>query len=695
MSTRGEDSPAEPPTPARAGEPEGGAPSGLPAEVGKFLRSLGTTLGKFVIYPDGHPSLDPAIARLEEDLEGALSGRKSVSLRVRRDRLLTGDGSTDPDNPLLSGLADRLHRHELEAVVFRDGVAREELHRFLSAAAGEPGRDRRPLGSEEAEDEWDRLELRPRRYDPLRMESGLSEEPSTRSPAGEEEPPVGSQIAGVDILDREPSEVARQIRERLEEEDLDRVMALQLFRLSERLGETGSPEAEQVRERLSRVVLSLPSEVLGMLLRLARDGADDDRFLLAAARSMEVEATLKLVQAAAAEQDDVAEWLLSLILKLSTYGREDRARAPARSEAVHDLVDRILEAWNLEDPRPTVYQSTLHRMSRNPPQDAGVPERRARAIFVSPERVLKMGLELDERVGYVREAADQMIESGRFGGLAELLEAAPGDNNLAEELWERLAVPEIVARLLDAEPPGFPLVERLVDVAGAEVAPPLLDALSSQRSESRIYWRKVFNLLVTIGEPVVPLVPPRLEDDRWYVRRNMLSLIRELPGRPEDFDVLSHMEDPDPRVRGEGLALALEDPAAREPALLASLEDEDTRMVGLALSAAEASCPDSAAGRLAEIATSERHASSHRVRATRLLGRLDAPEALDALLELVWSRRWFFWRRISDPAPLVQEALEALARGWSDSTRAVRALEAARGSDHPEIREAASAEEAS
>lgn len=693
MTPRGEDSPADRPGPAGTDEAE--PEIGLPGEIRRFLRSLGTTLGKFVIYPSGHPSLEPAVRRLEEDVAEALAGRDALALRVRRDRLLVGDSPTDPDNPLLSGLADRLHRHELEVVVVRPGVSREELTRFLTAAAREPGRDGPPLGAEDAEEsgEWDRLELRPRRYDPLRMESGLSEDPSARAPASQEEPPVGSRIAGVDLLDREPSEVARKIRDRLQEEDLDRVVALQLFRLSERLGETRGEEAERVRERLSRVVLSLPSDVLGMLLQLVGDDRDDDRFLLAAARSMEVEATLKLVQAAAARQEDVAEWLLSLILKLSTYGREDRSRAPARGEAVHDLVDRILEAWNLEDPRPTDYQSTLQRMSRNPPEDAGLPERRARAIFVSPERVLKMGLELDERVGYIREAADQMIGSGRFGGLAELLDAAPGDNTLADELWNRLAVPDIVARLLDAEPPGFPLVERLVGVAGAEVAGPLLDALSSQRSESRIYWRKVFNLLVQIGEPVVPMIPARLDDDRWYVRRNMLSLLRELPGHPQEFDVLSHLDDEDPRVRGEALALALEDPAAREPALLAALEDGDTRMVGLALSAVEASCPASAAGRLAAIAASERQASSHRIRAARVLGRLDAREALDVLLDLVWTRRWIFWRRLSDPDPLTLEALAALRRGWSDAPEARKVLVRARESGRPALRNAATGED--
>ena len=302
-----------------------------------------------------------------------------------------------------------------------------------------------------------------------------------------------------------------------------------------------------------------------------------------------------------------------------------------------------------------------------------------------------MGLELDERVGYVREAADQMIASGRFGALAEILVEAPGGSGLAEELWGRMAIPDVATRLLAADPPGFPLLERLVDVAGADLAPTLVEALASPQSESRVYWRKVFNLLVEIGRPVVPLVPDRLDDERWFVRRNMLSLLRELPALPEGFSALAFLEDGDPRVRAEALTLALEAPGDREAAIVAGLEDEDTRIVGLALSAVEAERPPSADPLLAELAGDGEQASSHRIRAVRLLAESDAPRALETLLDLVWRRRWIFWRRLSPPSPLVIEALKSLARGWTDEPRAGRALRAAAEADNPKLRRAAAA----
>lgn len=699
MSPPGEDDSPRRPVTGRPGtgsaDPADG-PDDLSPGMEETLRELASTLGKFAMYPDGHPTLGPAVDELTDRLGSVIGPGDGLEIEVRRTRLVVDDAATDPDNPLLAGLAGRLHKHQLRALSFRAGLTRDELKELLAALARDPARAAGdPLGLAEREDRWEHVGIVGRRYDPLRLDSGVSAEPVPEGEA-QEEPPVGSRLAGADLLERRPSEVARAVEDRLEEEDLDRVVAFQLLRMAERLGTASGDEAEEIRERLSRVVLSLPSEVLDMLLELLEGDRGDEELLLAAARSMEVEATLKLVQTAASRRDGqevIAEWLLELILKLSMYGGDEDSDPPSRPREVDELIERILDAWDLDDPRPPVYQTALHRMARNPPRDAGLSERRARSIFISPERVLKMGLELDETAEYVRDAAEQMLAAERFGALAEMLEKVPDDHGLAQRLWNRMSERETVERILGADPPGFPLLEQLVEVADVELAPPLLDAFSSQRSESRVYWRKVFNLLLEIGESVLPLIPERLEDDRWYVRRNMLALLRELPERPEGFSALPHLDDDDPRVRAEALSLALEDPEERETALASGLRDGDTRMVGLALSAAESDRPASAVEPLAELAADPDQASSHRLRAVRLLADVDDPDALGVLLDLVWRRKWIFWREIAPGTPLVVQALETMRQGWSDEPSARRALEAAARSDDVRVRQAVGAEE--
>lgn len=651
-----------------------------PGDLAAVASEWASTLGKFNMYPDDHPVLSPAAGRLLEELGEVLGRRGPFTVGVERRRLLLEDVPTDPDNDLLRGLAGRLHGHQVRSVTFRPGVTEEELQALLDRLAAEPTRDD-PFGLAGDDSDWPHLEVEGSRYRPLH----LDEEERDERP---EPPPVSSRLAGTDLLESEPAEVVESVRERLGEDELQQAMVLQLLRLAERLEEAPEERGEPLRRRMSELILELPAEAILEILRLTEEIGREEDYILAVAGSAEAEATLKLVHAAARRREgDVAPWLLDLVTKMAQYPEE--GPADRSSPRVNELIDRLVDTWDLDDPRPAVYRRTLRRLSHTPASESGLPERRTRAIFLGPERALKMGLELDETAATLVEAGEQMIRAERYRALGELLVAAPEGNRLAEELWTRLAVPDVTRHLLDDEPPAFALLERLVEVGGVELAPVLLDALSSERAESRPFWRKVFNLLVEIGDPVVPLVPERLADDRWFVRRNLLALLRELPALPEGFSPLAHLEDDHPQVREEALPLALALPEERATALRRGLADDDHRVVSLALSAAEAEPPPAIDRELARLAGDDRRAESHRVRAVRLLADGRSEEAVETLLGLTWTRHWIFWRRLAPPDRLMLEALSSLARGWADHPRAEPVLTAARESGEERVRRAA------
>jgi HEAT repeat protein len=95
--------------------------------------------------------------------------------------------------------------------------------------------------------------------------------------------------------------------------------------------------------------------------------------------------------------------------------------------------------------------------------------------------------------------------------------------------------PEYIAKLVDA----FRLwgrkdregAIRLARALRRSIIDPLLDALSDEQDAS---LRKfLLSVLVAIGSDVIPHVVRRLQDDRWYVLRNMIVIIRECNGRKE------------------------------------------------------------------------------------------------------------------------------------------------------------------
>ncbi len=699
------------------GEPEE-APADLPAAVERCLVDLAVALGRFSMYPPGHPALGPAADEVLDSLRALLRERGTLEVRGRRDRVRVGGAESDPSRPHLRALAERLHDHQLARVTFLAGLEEAELASFLSVMAVDPSRGGEPLGlrGEEVRS-WPHVRLEPQRYDPLRLDErgeAPADEALRSGDAGEAEggagtrsgvleapvlaeAPLGSRIGPVDLASESPTEAARRLEAGLGAEDADRVVAFQIMRMAERLAAAQGGDSDRVRERMSGMILCLQPDTLAYLLRFGEEGGRDEDLLVTASEGLETEAALRLVRAAAERRGEgIESWLLRLVSKLAMYAGPrtrpppesagESAEKPKRAEDVNALIDRIVADWNLEDPRPSLYRRTLRRITRTPPAPAGRP---IRPLAVEPERYVQMGLEMDELARDVRAAADTLVETRRVPELVHMVDSAPRPSRAAEALWDRLAVPETVEGLLNEPNPDFDLLKRIVLRAGAVVAGPLLDALSDSNAGSRAYWHNVFALLVEIGEPVADLVPPRLEDERWFVRRNLLALLYELPRRPGSFTALPYLDDPEPRVRADALRLALEEPEGRHAALVAGLRDDNERVVGLALSAATEALPADLEPLVARRAEDRTLAPALRARAVRILGGLGTRTALQTLLSVVWVRRWLFWRRIADPSSPVLAALEALATRWPGDPDARAAVEAARASDDGRVREAA------
>ena len=146
-----------------------GSQATLPRELADFLIELSIALHKHAMYPEGHPSLEPATERVSDRLTHALGGRASLSLGVARHQLVIEGVATDAKNSVLGDLAGRMHRHHLGAVTFRAGTTPAELHDVLAVMAVEADRSGEPLGlgPKERLTAWPHVRLRPHTYERL------------------------------------------------------------------------------------------------------------------------------------------------------------------------------------------------------------------------------------------------------------------------------------------------------------------------------------------------------------------------------------------------------------------------------------------------------------------------------------------------------------------------------------------------
>lgn len=656
----------------------------------RFLMDLSSALRKYAFHPPGHRSLEPHLQNVVRALRPLLGEAGRVTVTVGPDHLMVGRARTDADNPLLRAVAGRLHDHHLLAVTFREGIQPEELSALLETLATEIlDEEQDPLGlrGPEALDRWPHVDLQALDYDPLRLAEWDEEEPLETYLLRNVHFPFETEVAGVDVTEEGPEAVAAAIERRLRAESGARAVAVEVFRLTRELTTAAGQAGRALRGRFSEVVTKLSPRAVDRLLEIGAEGGRRSDFVRDAAEWMDPDAVLHLLEPAVDGRDGgIGGWMLRLMSKLGSHAGTDGS--PYGSEpdaAMRQLAHRLVDDWELEDPRPESYSSALQQITDQPPD--AVDAVRA-DVTVESSRVLMMGVEIGDASVPVLGSMRKILDAGGAGDLLSVMEEAPEDNEVAGRLWDRLSTPEAVHQLLHEEPPAFGVLDRVIEELGAKVADPMLEVFTE--SSSRSVRRELFDRLADLGPGIVPRIAARLEeDDRWYVERNMLSLMAETGAVPEDLDLGPYLEHDERRVRAEAFRLALEHGADRERALTRALRDDDRRLVTLGLAAAEERCPPAAESFVIRALRNEELPDEARASAARALADRGSPQGMKALVELVVRRRWILPDRLEEPTPVVRAALEALARAWPEAEPAREVLRMAREAGDPALAEAA------
>ncbi len=678
----------------------------LSRELSEFLIELSIALHKHAIYPEGHPLLASSEAGLTLRLSALLEERGTLSLGVARQQLVIEGVATDPANPLLRELAQRLHRHHLGAVKFARGVADAELADLLRTLTADAARAETPLGLGppealrrwthirlfsltfehlellEEEDERDESELRDgHRFRAAQLWVGLARAALAAEGTGDAN---GHTPASAD-----PTMVARAIEEHSREQAYDQVIVGYLLQIAGELQQGGGAETAALRRRVSRMVSSLRPETLRQLLQMGGDAAQRQRFVLEAAQGMAVDAVVELVRAAAETSgQSISHSLIRLFNKLAANAEHGAVSQRLGSEhALRENVRRLVEGWALPDPNPGAYRKVLEGMSRH----TTAPMQVAVEFDTEPERLLEISLELGAVSASTRGAVDLLVNAGRTGDVLALLNAPAGDASAKERLWAHLATEKTLRTLLDAPQLDVSVIERVVARMGMTAADLLLDGI--ERAEERTARWKLLDLLAMMGAEIGVRATARLQGAPWYVQRNLLVLLSRLPELPEGFSPVVLAENSDARVRREAIKLQLRTPSMRERALLSGLADPDPRVVHLALGAASEDCPLPAAPALLSALRGKRLDDEMRVFALRALSQLRLPNVLEELIRHVEGRRGFLGigaRSLATKSPAMLAALAGLAAHWGSNARAKGILALARASADAEICAAAS-----
>ena len=667
----------------------------LSRDLAGFLIDLAIALQNHAVYPAGHPflarSADAVIARLD----GLLLDRSSLSFGVARDRLVIEGVATEPENPVLAGLAGRLHRHRVGAVTLSRGVAAAEVEAVLGALAVEAELGG-ALMTAGARPEWPNVRLHPLSFADLQLADGGGED-GDGGPASARAPQLWLGLARAALASAddetdeaapppEPTAVARAIEQHGHQAAYDQVIVGYLLQLAEELRAGGGHGAVEVRRRLSRMILALKPSTLRRLVAMGGDLAQRRSFVLDASHGFAADAVVRLVEAAAAaSQRTVSDSLLRLLTKLAAHA--DRSSGPGRAAAdvaMREQVARLVEGWDLPSPNPEAYERALDAAARGDDAPAGARDPAA----PEPERMVQTALEVDAGGPMAWAAVREMATGDRLYELVALLEDAPAESRLARKVWEQVATPACTRALLRAGPAA----SRALDLLCARLGDAAVDALLDElvESERRTVRRAALDRLGAMGPAAAAGALRRLDDPRWYVARNLLGLLGQLGAAPEPAVLARLLRHPDERVRREAFKLAFALADERPRALSLGLVDADPQVLRLALAECQRGCPAAVLPLVCRRIGDPALDPELRALAVRVLGVSREPLALRTLVQLADGGRSLLGRRrLATGSVEVVAAVAALAAGWRAHADAAAVLALARSSADAQLRAAA------
>lgn len=695
--------PSTPTTPSAPSAKPGVAT--LSRELADFLVELSITLNKHAIYPQSHPLLDVAVDGVANRLGTLFVGeRDSLSIGVARRQLIIEGVATDPLNPVLKELAQRLHEHHVGAVKFVRGIGRDELAQALATLAIDPVRAEKPIGldTERIGELWQHVRFFPLTYDRLQLieDDPGGEPPSadqmaagratqlwiglaraalvsdTSNPAAPRENPDESTAL-------EPATVARAIDEHQREEAYDQVIVGYLLQIGEELKTAEGPEAAGLQKRVSRLVGSLKESTLERLLEMGGDKAQRRKFLLDASQGITVEAVIDLVKAAsAAEGQTVSHSMLRMLAKLAHHPSSGGPR-PKADPTIRDVMRRLVDDWTLDDPNPEAYRQALEAMSSLRTATAKQTSN-ALPIECEPERMIQIAIEIGAMGPQVRAAMVDLLKAGRADVLLDLVERGPTPE-AAAPVWEFLLGERILESLLGQPRVDMPLVTRFVKRIGVGAAPTLLSAamvFDDAKTRGQFY-----DLLQLLGDQVGEAVSERISDAPPIVQRELLAFLGRLDILPSGFSARSYLDSDEPLVRREAVRLLFRSPSDRDETIMSALSDPDDRVVFAGLTAAQERCPTAGIQLIKQRVDHGELDSQLRTMGIRIVAQQRTPENLQWFLGFVLTEtHWVKRPKLRPSTPEMLASLSVIAASWRGDPAADSVIRLAEQSKDPEVR---------
>lgn len=677
---------------ATPGQPEPDA-----RNLAHFIYELNISRRQLSTYPPGHPLIHSSTEKVLTLLDRLFEGRETISFGVSQEGLLFDRKWLNKKNPAFRDLAAALARLGIAVLSFHRKPQREELLKLNQILSSDRQAIRASGGFARllAEQRVTHIEIIPVDYQAFQAteESRLEADRcaatlwedflSSLLTAGPD--PAPGQIPGNQALNT--ILVADLLNRRFQQQQQptaripDYEQAVASF--VRRIQQSDIPHHgvhDQFAELIGRLTPELRRQFLESALRHLDPAQSSTEAVLSKLPS---EVILAILEDLHHDRLNLPTTLVRLLSKLSKHQQTGPAGRP--DEQRSDQLKTIFQEEQKGKFTPESYQLTLSRIVSLEPAIAlpeeDVSQLRRQFLQDSIERhncaiiirLLHPELTAEQAAGLQNnliELARFFLESGDFKGLRYLHSGvlnyhqqhpqSPPEQTarLLATLTEPTFLEEILDHLNRWGDEKQQEIRAYIQSTGAAFADHLVRRLAG---EAEMGLRRLYvNALADLGKAAHPAIYPRLADNRWFLVRNLLNVLR-IQNDPIKLEAIYPLEKyPHLRVNQELLKLLFKfDRARADGLLLQQLASNDPALVTHAINLAELSRSPEISHRLLGILDRGRVTSGNldlKLSIVRSLAAVGGEEALPTLEKLLFSGRWF------PSARLIQLKLEIVRR---------------------------------
>lgn len=386
---------------------------------------------------------------------------------------------------------------------------------------------------------------------------------------------------------------------------------------------------------------------------------------------------VRVMEVVASQGENVPEQLLQVMQRLSSEADANpEPDAALRADGARDAAQVLFREAKLEEFVPEGYRQTLAAIlatdtlpapvldslgALRSTLDVDALERKAAAVMTEVAKRIPLAEQGDGVRHNLVGVTAHFLAAGDFASVLELCRALLSRDR--DEGGEKFIDPEFVECVLDAATArgreSYDAARAVITAVGRPFVGALLSRMASEGNRSlRRYW---FDCLSKLGDLVRDDALKWVGDDRWYVRRNLVILLRSF----SDADVQRHVrrfaEHADARVRNEALKSLLhyKDRNAQR-LLVAELASSDPARVLTAVKNAESSDSAEIAEKLLAILEAggfKKYGVDIKCAAVQSLGSMGRPEALRVFSAVLRSSSLFQAARLGQLKAEIVRAL--------------------------------------